>query len=118
MHNLIIFSPKKGKMAHSHILLHLTISIVVISLNCDNCNAAIASFGFEKPVMDLSNLDLEEMDEWVIFKAAPAQHRLLQSFFFVAILLFSGSGGIVLIVEFFKFSFKYFQSCGILSNPV
>ena len=75
-------------MAHSHILLHLTISIVVISLNCDNCNAAIASFGFEKPVMDLSNLDLEEMDEWVIFKAAPAQHRLLQGFFLLPFFYF------------------------------
>ena len=56
---------QKGKMAHPHTLLLLTISILVISLNCDNCNAAIAKLGYQKASMDLKNLDLDDIDEWV-----------------------------------------------------
>ena len=66
-------------MAHPHSLLPWTIIVLAILLNIDNGNAAIANFGFEKPVMDLS--DLEEMDKRVNFKAASAQHRFLQSVF-------------------------------------
>ena len=75
-------------MALPQHLLALTIIVVTIALNFDNCNAAIANFDFEKPVMDLSDLDLEEMDEWVIFKAAPAQQRLLQSILFCCCFVF------------------------------
>ena len=37
-----------------------TIIVAVISLNFDNCNAAIATIGEQRPDKDLSSLDLDD----------------------------------------------------------
>ena len=52
-------------MVQPRYLLAWTIIAAVISLNCDNCNAAIVKIGDRKPAMDLSNLDLDDMDKWL-----------------------------------------------------
>merc|ERR1712223_1518911 len=53
----------RGKMVQPRYLLAWTIIVSVISLNCDNCNAAIVKSVDRKPAMDLSNLD--DMDKWL-----------------------------------------------------
>ena len=50
-------------MVQPRYLLAWTIIVAVISLNCDNCNAAIVKSVDRKPAMDLSNLD--DMDKWL-----------------------------------------------------
>merc|ERR1711962_253191 len=53
----------RGEMVQPRYLLAWTIIVAVISLNCDNCNAAIVKSVDRKPAMDLSNLD--DMDKWL-----------------------------------------------------
>merc|ERR1711962_224489 len=57
------FTYIRGKMVQPRYLLAWTIIVAVISLNCDNCNAAIVKSVDRKPAMDLSNLD--DMDKWL-----------------------------------------------------
>ena len=52
-------------MVQPRYLLAWTIIAAVISLNCDNCNAAIVKIGNREPAMDLSNLDIDDMDKWL-----------------------------------------------------
>jgi len=59
------FTYIRGKMVQPRYLLAWTIVVAVISLNCDNCNAAIVNIGNREPAMDLSNLDLDDMDKWL-----------------------------------------------------
>merc|ERR1712223_647445 len=53
----------RGEMVQPRYLFAWTIIVAVISLNCDNCNAAIVKSVDRKPAMDLSNLD--DMDKWL-----------------------------------------------------
>merc|ERR1711962_809249 len=57
------FTYIRGKMVQPRYLLAWTIIVAVISLNCDNCNAAIVKSVDREPAMDLSNLD--DMDKWL-----------------------------------------------------
>merc|ERR1711962_1066448 len=57
------FTYIRGKMVQPRYLLAWTIIVAVISLNCDNCNAAIVKIGDREPAMDLSNLD--DLDKWL-----------------------------------------------------
>merc|ERR1712168_1541099 len=59
------FTYIRGKMVQPRYLLAWTIIAAVISLNCDNCNAAIVKIGNREPAMDLSNLDHDDMDKWL-----------------------------------------------------
>merc|ERR1711872_274045 len=59
------FTYIRGKMVQPRYLLAWTIIAAVISLNCDNCNAAIVKIGNREPAMDLSNLDIDDMDKWL-----------------------------------------------------
>merc|ERR1712223_1849468 len=53
----------RGEMVQPRYLFAWTIIVAVISLNCDNCNAAIVKSVDRKPAMDLS--DLDELDKWL-----------------------------------------------------
>merc|ERR1712168_37287 len=59
------FTYIRGKMVQPRYLLAWTIIAAVISLNCDHCDAAIVKSGDREPAMDLSNLDLDDMDKWL-----------------------------------------------------
>merc|ERR1711962_1664018 len=68
------FTYIRGKMVQPRYLLAWTIIVAVISLNCDNCNAAIVKSVDREPAMDLSDLDdinndddldLDELDKWL-----------------------------------------------------
>merc|ERR1711976_798227 len=76
LNSALVFGPKtnprlsftyiiRGKMVQPRYLLAWTIVAAVISLNCDNCNAAMVKIGDRRPAMDLSNLDLDDMDKWL-----------------------------------------------------
>jgi len=76
LNSALVFGPKtnprlsftyiiRGKMVQPRYLFAWTIIVAVISLNFDNCNAAIVKIGDRKPAMDLSNLDLDDMDKWL-----------------------------------------------------